>query len=207
MKIEYKEMGSLKPGDKIVGSNNEPTVVTDVYEEHIPDRMYEIEMADGQIIECSGNHLWYCETDTDSKEKRKYKSAAKRFFKRNELPTYDEFNPSYPLSIMKTKFSDDIKDIAFIERACLSLGPSVATPNVIFDGYMDVVDHKLVYTYSFNDMIDFLKILKDSVTGTNEAYFYFGQVRSTDEIFSIVGENINIPERGDIVNGKRQRRD
>lgn len=203
MKIEYKQMNELVPGDKIIGSDGKPTVVTEVFEEHIPKRMYQMEMEDGQIIECSGNHLWYCETDTDKKEQKKYKKAAKRFFKRNEIPDYDALYPSYPLEIMKTKFSDNKKDMEFIERVCLSLGPSVATPNVIFDGYMEVVEEDLVYTYSFNDMINFLHILKDSVMGSKNSYFYFGKVRTTDEIFSIIGENINIPERGDISNGKR----
>ena len=34
--------GELKPGDKIIGADGEPVEVTDVYDKHYPERMYEM---------------------------------------------------------------------------------------------------------------------------------------------------------------------
>lgn len=202
MKIENKKMNELKVGDILLGENNEKVVINEVFEEHTPKTMYEIEMADGQKIKSSGNHLWYCETDTDRKEKQKYRKQAKKFFKHNVIPEKDINNPSYPISLIGEHFSNDPKYIEFIKRVCLSLGPSITTPNVIFDEYMTLVDDYLEYLYSYNDLIDFLSIMKSSIINNAGSYFYFGKVRSTEEIFSIIDEDINIPEKGDIINAK-----
>lgn len=204
--ITYKRMGDLKVGDVIIGAAGEPTTVTAAYDEHIPKNMYEIEMEDGQVIKASGNHLWYCETDTDRKEKKKYKRAAKKFFKENTLPAYDDLCPAFPPEIMGMKFSNDVKHQKFIERVCQSLGPSIATPHMTFDGYMEVVADEMLFTYSFNDMIDFLKDMEDAISKKGTKYFYFGKVRSSDEIFSIMDENVNIPEKGDVLYGKERRK-
>lgn len=202
LETEIVKMKDLSPGDKIIGPDGKPTVISEVFEEHIPERMYKIEMEDGQIVECSGNHLWYCETDTDKREKKRYSKSAKRYFKKEVIPKYDELGPAYPIDIMSTKFSDDMKCREFIKRACLSLGPTVTTPNIAVDNYLEVVNETLVYLYSFNDMIDFLHEMKRAITNNSNGYFYFGKVRTTDEIFSIIDENINIPEKGDIIHGK-----
>lgn len=191
-------MKDLSPGDKILGPRGHPTVINEVFEEHIPERMYRLKMADGQVIEASGNHLWYCETDTDFDEKKKYIKLAKHYFKRNKIPAINEINAAYPIELMPDKFSNDKKSREFISRACLSLGPTLTTPNVYIDNYLEEVGEELIVLYSFNDMVKFLKEMEKSVK-EEEGYFYFGKVRSTDEIFSIsLTENINIPEKGDI---------
>ena len=202
MKIENKRMGDLKVGDKLIGSDGQTIEVTQAYDEHIPKKMYEIEMEDGQVIKSSGNHFWYCETDTDRKEKRKYAKAAKAYFKNHILPAKDPLQPAYPLMLIGEKFASTEKNVNFIQRVAQSLGPSVSTPSLVFDNYMDLVEDDLIFTYSFNDMIDFLELMKNAVTGSKNEYFYFGKVRTADEIYGIIDTgNINIPEKGDISNG------
>lgn len=201
MTIEYKKMKDLERGDKLLGSNNNITTVTDVYEEHIPERMYQLEFDNGEIIEASGNHLWYSESQTDLDEKDEYFTIAKEFFEKNVIPNHDETNPYYPIEIILDKFPDSAK--SFIYRVCLSLGHSGTTPEVFFDGYLDITGEREIILYSFNDLVDFMHSMKEAVNKTGNKYFYFGKVRTTDEIFSIINmnEKINIPTKGDLMNG------
>lgn len=202
MKYKIKKFGDLKVGDKLVSSTGETATVTDVYEKHIPERMYEIEMEDGHTIKASGNHLWYCETDTDVKEKESYMELAREYFANNEIPSKREDNPHYPLHILIRQFGDDVNTMLFIERAAYSLGYSSSTPHIVLDGYIErhdeVLSDELVYRYSFNDLIDFLHKMKSALNG--DGYFYFGKVRTTDEIYELkrYNINVNIPTKGEI---------
>ena len=77
-----KDFGDLQVGDRIhtvkSGKNTDETVeVTAVYEKHIPELMFEVEDEDGNVIEVSGNHLWYVETEID----RNYHSSRKKELK------------------------------------------------------------------------------------------------------------------------------
>lgn len=76
---EVKNFGDLVEGDYIQGPDGSPVEITSVYEKHIPETMYEIEIEDGNKIKVSGNHLWYVETENNLamhhnrvKEARKY---------------------------------------------------------------------------------------------------------------------------------------
>ena len=202
MVLENKKISELVVGDKIIGSDGQPITVTEAYDEHIPERMYELEMVDGEVVKASGNHLWYCETETDNKEKKAFKRSARKYFKRNILPAFDPYCPAYPLEIIGEKFASTQADIEFIKRVALSLGSTVSTPSLTFDNYMDLVDDYLLFTYSYNNLIDFLVDMKNSLIkkSTENKYFYFGKVRTTDEIYSIMdkGEKISIPHKGDI---------
>lgn len=59
-----KTMGELKEGD-IIKSPTGPTEVRRAYDEHIPERMFEVEDDNGNIGQFSGNHLFYIETEID----------------------------------------------------------------------------------------------------------------------------------------------
>lgn len=61
----YKRMGDLEVGDVIVGSNGEKVVVTEAYDPHIPEKMYEITLENDEVVQASGNHLWYVESSFD----------------------------------------------------------------------------------------------------------------------------------------------
>lgn len=66
-KIQYevKNFGDLVEGDLVLGKDGQPVAVSTVYEEHIPEKMYEIMDENGTIINVSGNHLWYVETENN----------------------------------------------------------------------------------------------------------------------------------------------
>jgi preprotein translocase subunit YajC len=199
MHIVNKQLKDIRVGDKIVGPGGAPVTVTHVFDKYMPDTMYEITMDNGETIKCSGNHLWYCETDSDRQERKKYFKLAKYFFKHAKIPEYNMNMPAYPYEMLPTKFSDDKKCQELISRAALSLGPTYQTPNAIFDG-LDYIKEEKFYTYSFNDMIDFLKGLQRVVNHDKSQYFYFGQVRETQNIAKIgIISNVNIPEKGDIL--------
>lgn len=72
--------GELQESDWVIGSSGEPVMITKAYDLHIPNRMFEIQMDNGVIIEASGSHLWYVETNEDySHHKSRIKKASKTF--------------------------------------------------------------------------------------------------------------------------------
>jgi len=207
-KTKTTTIGDLKPGDKIIGSEDEPIEVTDVYEKHFPKKMYEIEMEDGEVVQASGNHLWYSESEQDIKYKEEYLRLAKVYFENYAIPEKLREDEHYSLNEMIIIFDDKdkIDTKLFIEKACRSLGHSSVTPHLILndklsikkkEDYMEIE----VSNYSYNNLIDFLHKMKKAVL-ENKGYFYFGEVRTTEEIFSLInnGTEINIPYK-DEVNG------
>lgn len=76
MKVIYKTMGELEEGDQLLGSEAGGTTVTDAYDAHVPDRMFRLRFSNGQVIEASGNHLWYTVTGLDKQlHKQRIKDA------------------------------------------------------------------------------------------------------------------------------------
>lgn len=202
-KTEIKEFGDLKPGDRIVGSDGQPITVTDVYEKHIPEKMYEIEMEDGEIIQASGNHLWYCETNSDELGKEMYRQIALEYFKNNEIPEKLVEDHHFPLELITTMFGDNINTRIFIEKASRSLGHSSMTPHIMLINKLKDQVVEEILNYSYNNLIDFLHKMKDAILN-NSGYFYFGQVRDTQEIAKLKEHNkyVNIPHKKEIMAGK-----
>lgn len=196
-KTEIKEFGELVPGDRIVGSDGQPVTVTDVYEKHIPDRMYEIEMEDGEVVQASGNHLWYCESDHDVENKEYYKEIAIEYFENNVIPEKEKHDRFPELKELITVFGDDIRVQIFIQKAAKSLGHSRVGDHLILED--DQAFQENLECYSYNDLIDFLHDMKKAVID-NEGYFYFGEVRDTDKIASLMnaGVSVNIPHKSDV---------
>lgn len=60
-----KNFGELEEGDRILGPDGQPVTVTRAYDAHVPQRMYELELEDGTVVQASGNHLWYIEPSED----------------------------------------------------------------------------------------------------------------------------------------------
>lgn len=197
--METVTMKDLKVGDVIVGPNGERTEITDVYEEHIPERMYELTMANGETIKCSGNHLWYCESDSDRKGRKKYERLAKKYFKKRGVPKLRNDNPEFALELMIEFLGGSEWEDTFIQKACESLGPVSMIPQEYYeDDLFTPVARNVTYLYSYNDIVKSLERMNSVVTSKEKGYFYFGKVRTTDQIFSIIDENINIPEKGDL---------
>lgn len=57
--------GDVKEGDYLLDENLQPVEVTDVYPEHVPDRMFRVEDEEGNYVDVSGTHLWYVVTSGD----------------------------------------------------------------------------------------------------------------------------------------------
>lgn len=198
---EQVNFGDLVPGDKIIGANGNPVTVTATYEKHIPKDMYELEMEDGEVVQASGNHLWYCESSVDEKHKKEYLRLAKAFFENKVIPEPLEEDELFPIQDIIQIFGDEVDTILFIEKAAKSLGYSSYTPHLMYDDKMKVAGRKeAIFNYSYNDLISFLISMKKAVLD-NQGYFYFGEVRTTNEIFSLIekGDKINIPHKKDVL--------
>lgn len=202
-KTELVKFGDLQPGDKIIGADGSPVEVSAVYDKHLPAKMYEIEMEDGELIRASGNHMWYCETQSDIKFKDEYKELALEFFANNEIPEALEEDELFPTEDIVQIFGDNIKTILFIQKACKSLGYSSYTPHIMYDGIFseeDISNRGIIMNYSYNDLIGFLHEMKASLI-EGKGYFFFGEVRTTDEIVHLanMGAEINIPHKKDLL--------
>lgn len=200
---EVTTFGELKPGDKIIGANGNPVEVTAAYDKYIPQRMYEIEMEDGEIVQASGNHMWYCETPLDEKDKEEYLQMARDYFENMEFPKKLEEDELFPLEDMVLIFGDDVKTMLFIEKACKSLGYSSYSPHLLYvdklsEGNME--RQEIIMNYSYNDFVDFLAQMKETIL-EDKGYFFFGEVRTTDEIFYWIekGLDVNIPHKSDLI--------
>ena len=198
MKTKVVKFGDLKPGDKLVGSDGEITEVVKVYDKHIPEKMYEIEMEDGEVIQASGNHLWYCETNSDELGKEMYRQIASEYFENNEIPEKLVEDHHFPLELITTMFGDNINTRIFIEKASRSLGHASMTPHIMLINKLKDQVTEEILNYSYNNLIDFLYRMKEAVLDNN-GYFYFGQVRDTQEIAKLKKYNryVNIPHKKD----------
>lgn len=205
-KTELKQFGDLKVGDQLLGSDGKPTTVTAVYDKHYPDRMFEVEMEDGTIVQASGNHLWYSETTQDFNYKNEYIRLAKVYFENFEIPNKMEEDGHFPLPIFMQLFPNNIDTQLFIEKAAKGLGYSSYTPiisqEMMKNGQPENLANEIVFNYSFNDFIDFLHKMKLAVLD-NQGYFYFGEVRTSEDIFNLMnkGVEVNIPTKEEIANG------
>lgn len=196
-KTRLEQFGNLKPGDKLLGSDGQPVTVTNVYDKHYPVEMYEIEMEDGEVVQASGNHLWYCETTSDEWEKESYYELAKEYFTNNKIPPKEKDSPFCELSEIITLFGNHLNTQLFIEKSCRALGHSRMGPHVIIeDG--SVSSEEVLY-YSYNDLIEFLNKMKQAVL-EGKGYFYFGEVRETSKIAELIekGSEVNIPHRKEV---------
>ena len=161
MKTKVVKFGDLKPGDKLVGSDGEITEVVKVYDKHIPEKMYEIEMEDGEVIQASGNHLWYCETNSDELGKEMYRQIASEYFENNEIPEKLVEDHHFPLELITTMFGDNINTRIFIEKASRSLGHASMTPHIMLINKLKDQVTEEILNYSYNNLIDFLYKMKE----------------------------------------------
>ena len=68
----------IKTGDKIFSRNGNLTVVTGVFPQGELD-VWEVELADGRILECSGDHLWIVIRHNHGKDKEYVKTTEQLF--------------------------------------------------------------------------------------------------------------------------------
>lgn len=88
---ELKKFGELKPGDVIIGSGGKETTVVEVYDDHLPKEMFELEDDNGNIVKVSGNHLFYVETSLDKELHNERKRQGKKLFKNVDKKVIESF--------------------------------------------------------------------------------------------------------------------
>ena len=64
----YKLMGDIKVGDKVFGSNGQPTTVTGVFPQGLKD-IYKITFSDDRVAMCCEDHLWHVITYSHGNDK------------------------------------------------------------------------------------------------------------------------------------------
>lgn len=106
----------LEVGDYVVGPDGEFVEVATVYDEHIPETMYEITLENGETIEASGNHLWYIETENDiATFHSRLKTSRKYLQKKMTDEKYDKLldvATNYEAVIVETSLIDMISLIS-----------------------------------------------------------------------------------------------
>ena len=65
----WREIGSLKVGDQVMGSDGFPTKVTGVFPQGVKDA-YRVTMTDGTSTRCCAEHLWAVRTPSDKRGTR-----------------------------------------------------------------------------------------------------------------------------------------
>lgn len=131
--MAMKTFGELKPGDVILDPQGLEVEVKTVYDEHTPERMYEIEFEDGTVIEASGNHLWYVEATTDVSTHRQRLKHAKKLLKpatakwRDGLENIAYLDEPYEVSLQDVLeildfVSDEMERFQFVLRLLASVG-------------------------------------------------------------------------------------
>lgn len=62
----WKQVGDVRPGDILIGSDGGPTEVLKIYPQEFPKEVYRVKLRDGRVAECCGEHLWQVEIDGKS---------------------------------------------------------------------------------------------------------------------------------------------
>lgn len=200
--IEYKRMGDLEVGDQPVASDGTATVINNAYDEHIPESMYRLRFANGEIIEASGNHLWYTVNLLD-------KQLHKERIKRAEMNVLPKLYPSKTNWLKKTAnvsledspavdigFLFEILDVDLADRDLIwsitrvleSIGPVAVRNELIFDERVDaIVDagERETRLYSLSLFCQqMLALCAEALKDKNSVQYelYKGRVRTTEEI-------------------------
>jgi len=65
----WRTMGSLRVGDRVIGSDGKPHTVIGVFDQGEKD-VFRVTLADGGSVECCDEHLWLTRTRTDRRKRR-----------------------------------------------------------------------------------------------------------------------------------------
>lgn len=103
----WKNMGDIKPGDLVIGSNGLPTKVSEVFF-HANKQVYKVEFTDGSWTRCCDEHLWHT---INLSEKRHNKPGSVRSTSElmKSLKTrFGQKNHEIPIVSEPVQFSDKI---------------------------------------------------------------------------------------------------
>lgn len=198
---ELKNFGDLQPGDQLIGSDGQPVTVTKVYDEHIPESMWEITLEDGSMVKASGNHLWYCETRLDWELHSLRKRTAKKFLKNvtpqaigilEESAAKDqpvETRLVDMVTLLQAASSQDFVNV--VERVADSIGHVSENTMVFEDIAGEGEEEESIRTYDARLFAQ--QLLK--LTGKRKYKHYrliVGAIMTTDAMMEL-GETVEIP--------------
>lgn len=202
--MTLKSFRDLKPGDVIMGTDNKPVTVVRAYDEHMPETMYSLEMETGEVIEASGNHLWYVESSLDRSLHRERVKNARKVLKRTdadlweELETLTEYSDHAEIALQdlielfEAAQRKDLQKI--LVRVAESLGPVAeesAHTEDIFTG--EAVKRRApVRLYDARLFSQQLLALKDK-RWEKKWPIVRGQVMTTEQL-SLVAATLHLPE-------------
>lgn len=199
--------GDLKEGDIIPNEAGNEVTVSRVYDEHIPERMYQIELENGSVINASGNHLWYIEPTADIQSHRARLDEGKMLFRGHtdwiEEAEYIASEPEKKYEIAMEDLmnffdfiEDETKRYFFLKRVADSIGhisEETITHQDVITGESKSDPMTLIY-----DARRFMQQTL-SLTGIREYRkkwpVVLGRVVTTDEIFEKYPD-ANIPSLG-----------
>lgn len=202
-----KTMGELKEGD-IIKSPMGPTEVRRAYDEHIPERMFEVEDDNGSIGQFSGNHLFYIETEIDRSNHSRRIVEARKVLKmiekskiqemRDYVSTHnaDDHDMSLSEIIDYTGLNKSQDLLNTLQRIAASVGP-VAEDNYEVRELYDMAEqegvlvNKTIQKYSQKEVFD--QIL--SIIDKKKRNIIVGRVVNTITMLEEMGsQNIYLPD-------------
>lgn len=202
--MTLKAFKDLQPGDVIMGTDNKPVTVARAYDEHLPETMYRLEMDNGEVIEASGNHLWYVESSLDRSLHRSRVKDARKILKHTDASLWEELETlaAYPdhaeialqdlLELFEAYKKADLRRL--LVRVAESLGP-VAEENTdvedIFTGEA-VKKAPPVRLYDARLFSQQLLALKDK-RWEKKWPIVRGQVMTTEQL-SLIAATLHLPE-------------
>jgi hypothetical protein len=193
--FELKSFGDLKPGNVILDHEGNQVIIKSVYDEHIPERMYEIELSDGTKINASGNHLWYIIPDTDKITHSERLKKAKKFLTQSShweeeaLMIAEEDKIPYEISLEDLmNFFDFIEDhherYYLLLRTAISIG-HIVEESVAYKDYFtgEKTNPAMEKIYDARRMFQQLLSLTGKRKYTKRWPVIVGRVETTDTIF------------------------
>ena len=199
--MTVKEFGELQVGDFVVGSDGKPVEVLRVYDEHIPETMWELEMEDGTLISASGNHLWYCETSLDWELHRSRKIVGKKLWRTltketrallEETATKDESVETRLIDMVTLlRVSDNREFFQAVERIADAIGHVAEETSTYEDFLWDESEEELIRTYDARLFAQQLLALSGERRYSHHKLIV-GSVMTTDAMMSM-GDSVEIP--------------
>lgn len=206
-----KRFGDLQVGDVILGADNQEVEIVEVYDSHIPEKMYEIELENGKTVKASGNHLWYVETNIDYSYHRERRRIGKKHFGKlskeilenlySIAHTEDEIETGLIDVVALCEIDDNnYEAISSLERIAVSIG-HVAESSRTYEDFMSgeqVDDPTMVVSYDAKRFAQQILSLTGDRRHRKTWPLIAGRVMTTDQIVEF-GGTVEIPVLRDVV--------
>lgn len=203
--FEVVPLSEIEEGDVILGVDDSLVEVKTVFDEHIPETMYEIEADDGTVMEVSGNHLFYGVTGLDREMHPSRLATGKKLGKNipaNVMKTLVEVSETEPVeqpiyfftSLLEAQRGSDLEHAVI--RVAESLG-HVAEYNEYLQDIGSVKEtylHATIRAYNSQEFANQLLSLFNFKNFRKAHPVLVGRVMTTEEMLE--HDDISIPEIG-----------